>query len=161
MKVKKVLIVLVVCALPLAFLVSCGPTGALGHCFQQHVLAKMDEHAEHLKLNEAQKEKYLEFRKRISENMTKRSEERSKHFSDMERELNSDNPNVPMLVDKVKEGMEQRRTAVSENLALFQDFYNTLNKDQQKEVIEHFREKMHKVKTVISLLNELAPCKAK
>ncbi len=125
---------------------------------------QLDKIAAELKLTDAQKVKFEEVKSKLKAKMEPPKEckecKDNEHF-DFMAEMKKDNPDVNMMADKCKEDMDNMSAKMKEridrdtkdmkeNIDLFTGFYNTLDENQKKILID----KVHKKINAMEILKE-------
>jgi hypothetical protein len=167
-----ILVLLVLGILGLAiFLV--GFTWKGGKCGRGHknnkdaIVKRMDSMVKDLNLSQEQNGKFEELKKKMTENMDKGPKMNKEHKMDskdsireeMITELKKDTPDVKLLADKAKENLDQRlikekermeiRTAnTKECVDLFVNFYNMLDDNQKKILVQKVHKKIGAMETL-------------
>ena len=130
MKIKNILISLAALG-SILFLGGCRPS-------PERILKKLDSHAEELKLTVPQKEKYQAFRSRVAEALKMRQDRKQRH-EELKAELEKDNPDMNAIIGRIKGHIKSGGDVMTLSLDSFGEFYATLNPDQQKSTLKHFR----------------------
>ncbi|MEQ8167419.1 MAG: Spy/CpxP family protein refolding chaperone [Candidatus Eremiobacterota bacterium] len=133
------------------------------------MIKRMDNMVKDLKLTGEQQAKFDELKKKMTENMGKGPQMDREHYMDggekdgfrdeMMTELKKDNPDVNSLAGKVKSEMDQKlvkqkerleqRTANSkECIDLFVNFYNMLDDNQKKLLVNKVHKKIDAMETL-------------
>ena len=116
-----------------------------GGAFVKHVLWKMDDHAEDLKLDALQQEQYKQIRDKLEVSLTQGMGKRETFFHEIKSELDKADPDVPGLTEKMKAHLAEFPEAMSANLDLMVEFYNILNDDQKTELMNDFRKRLNRM----------------
>jgi hypothetical protein len=127
----------------------CGPHMFCDGNFSEHVLSRMDSRVEKLELSESQQQKYEEIRLKVKANLDKGKEERRKFFSDLQNEINKENPDINALAALVKTKFSHGPTHLNDNLDLFTEFYNILDEEQKDILLERLRKKMNRFSMIM------------
>ncbi|MEQ8173385.1 MAG: Spy/CpxP family protein refolding chaperone [Candidatus Eremiobacterota bacterium] len=133
------------------------------------ISAQLDKIAAELKLTEAQKVKFEELKSKLKARMEHPKECKGRDFKeckdnehfDFMAEMKKDNPDVNMMADKCKEDMDRMSAKMKEridretkdgkeNIDLFTGFYNILDENQKKILID----KVHKKINAMEVLKE-------
>lgn len=155
-----VLILSLVVAVGIGALMTCGPKGAWGKGFHpgfhragfhpgphgedvaDFILWKMDKHVRELNLNEAQRQEYEKAKGEIKANLAEAMKRRMELHDMVRDELSKESPDLNALAGLVKERVNHIPDMISQHIDRFMRFYNTLDEDQQAQVIEMFRRRM-------------------
>ncbi len=131
------------------FIAGCGPHMFCDGDFSEHILSRMDSRVENLELSDSQQEKYEEIRLKVKANLDKGKEERKKLFSELQNEINKENPDINGLTVLVKTKFKDGPTHLTDNLDLFAEFYNILDEDQKDILIKRLRKKMNRFSMIM------------
>jgi hypothetical protein len=130
-------------------LAGCGPHMFCDGDFSEHILSRMDSRVEKLELSDSQQKKYEEIRLKVKANLDKGKEERRKFFSELQIEINKENPNINAVTDLVKSKFKDGPIHLTKNLDLFAEFYNILDEDQKATLIKRLRKKMNRFSMIM------------
>jgi len=117
-------------------------SGFGGKDFLEFALWRMDRRVKALGLSDVQEEKYDEIRARIENHLTEGLDDRKNMIEKFHTEMNKDNPDIAALAESVKKKIKVISKFMEENVDLFVEFYNTLDDDQKRQVIEAVRDRM-------------------
>jgi hypothetical protein len=131
------------------FIAGCGPHMFCDGDFSEHILSRMDSRVEKLELSDSQQEKYEEIRLKVKANLDKGKEERKKFLSELQNEINKENPDINTLTALVKTKFRDGPTHLTDNLDLFVEFYNVLDDEQKGILIERLRKKMKRFSMIM------------
>ena len=115
-----------------------------GGRFQDRILAHIDDRVEDLNLSESQQRSYEDLRQKLVDNLNKAAVERKALFVEIEDELNSENPDMGVVTERVKERLEHMPEFMGTNLDIMAEFYNMLDDEQKAKVISKARKKMNR-----------------
>lgn len=107
----------------------------------EFVLWKMDKSAKDLNLSNIQQEKYSSFRKKMEATINTGIETRLGFKEQAKAEFEKEAPDLSSLTLDLQSHIEQTSSQLSENLALFNTFYNSLDASQKKQITDHIKEK--------------------
>ena len=108
----------------------------------EFILWRLDKGVEGLNLSEPQKEKYEEMRGKLETRFKEHRDDRKRWREELQTAINKENPNVKVLSESVKKGIERFSGFMEGNLDLFVEFYENLDKEQKEEIMATLREKM-------------------
>lgn len=117
-------------------------SGFGGEDFLEFTLWRMDRRAKALGLSDVQKKKYDEIRARIESQFREGIDDRKNMIEKFHTEMNKDNPDIAALADSVKKKVKVISEFMEENVDLFVGFYNTLDDNQKRQVIDAIRDRM-------------------
>ena len=106
------------------------------------MLWRLDKGAKTLDLSEVQQNEYNNFRSKLEETMDHGLKTRMEFKTQTMAEFDKENPDLAVITEKVQANIELMSDSLSENLALFTDFYNSLDNDQKKIITEKIKERM-------------------
>ena len=109
----------------------------------ERVLSFLDKRIEFLDLNESQKEKYEEVRGKIKDRLTEHMEDRKAFAEQLREETDHENPDINRIADLLRDRIQSMSSSLDEGLTYFVEFYNVLDENQKKLVIERFRNRAH------------------
>ena len=129
--------------------VACGPWMHSGRCFgpanhddfAEFLLWRLDRKAEKLDLKSEQREKYNEIRSKIEVQFSAGMEDHRRMREEFYLEIRKENPDVRSMAETLKKEISKISGFMSENLDLFVEFFETLDKDQKETVLEMMRER--------------------
>jgi len=130
-------------------LAGCGPHMFCDGDFSKHILSRMDSRVEKLELSDSQQEKYEGIRLKVKVNLDKGKEERREFFSELQIEINKENPDINAVTDLVKREFRDGPINLIDNLDLFAEFYNILDEDQREILITKLRKKMDRINMIM------------
>jgi len=117
-------------------------SGFGGKDFIEFALWRMDRRAKTLGLSDVQKAKYDEIRARIETCLREGMDDRKNMIEKFHTELNKENPDITVLADSAKKKIKAISEFMEENVDLFVGFYNTLDDNQKREIIDAVRDRM-------------------
>ena len=115
-----------------------------GGRFQDRILAHIDDRVEDLNLSESQQKTYVDLRQRLEANLNEGAAGRKALFLEIEGEVNSENPDMGVVSELVKERLERIPEFMGANLDLMAEFYNMLDDEQKAKVISKARKRMER-----------------
>jgi hypothetical protein len=127
----------------------CGPHMFCDGDFSEHVLSRMDSRVEKLELYDSQQQKYEEIRLKVKANLDKGKEERRKFISELQNEINKENPDINALMALVKAKFRAGPIHLTDNLDLFAEFYNILDDEQKGILLKRLRKKMNRFSMIM------------
>ncbi len=131
------------------FLPGCKGNGMMMNKFKKEaVTAKLDKLAEKLNLDQAQKAKLEELKKTFFAKMENRTKEREAFKNEMMTEIKKDKPDMNLIADKAKGKIDEGSKDMKENIDLLVSFYNILNDDQKKMVVDKIQKKINAMETL-------------
>ncbi len=107
------------------------------------VMWRMDKEAKGLGLSGAQQEKYEIFRTEFLETMEKAIETRTEFHKKAFSALESENPDLSAMAMEAKKQVESISGSISENLARFSEFFNSLDPGQRKSLTDKIKERIN------------------
>lgn len=105
-------------------------------------LEHMDERVEALGLNETQKAEYEALKNSLRAKMAEGRTKRRELMADLKKELAKNNPDLEVMIDRIKAGMGDLNSGVGQTLDHLVGFYATLNPEQQKQIMDRFKERV-------------------
>lgn len=117
-------------------------SGFGGKDFLEFALWRMDRRVKALGLSGVQKEKYDEIRARIESHLIEGMDDRKNMIEKFHNEMNKDNPDIAALAGSIKKKIKVISELMDENVDLFVEFYNTLDDNQKRQVIDAVRDRM-------------------
>ncbi len=106
------------------------------------ILWRMDKEFETLEMSEAQQNLYDKFHSRLQETIELGVKTRMEFKKQALLEFTKENPDLSVMAIEIKSHVEMMSSALSKNLSLFSDFYNSLDSDQKSKITEKIKEKM-------------------
>lgn len=106
------------------------------------ILWRMDKGFKTLEMSEAQQDQYDKFRSRLQKTIEMGVETRMEFKKQAKLEFEKENPDLSVMAMEINAYVEMMSMALSQNLNLFADFYNTLDSGQKKKITETIKEKM-------------------
>lgn len=106
------------------------------------ILWRMDKGIKTLDLSDTQQGLYEGFRFRLQETMEKGLETRLDFKKQALLEFEKESPDLSVIAVTVQSHVEMMSSSFSENLTLFTDFYNSLDKDQQRIITQRIKERI-------------------
>ena len=131
-----------------------GPSFRHGFCKQgmpdfveqeipEFMIWKLDKGMKKLGLSDDQQEQYETFRKNLQKTietgMETRQSIRKKTMVEFEKQV----PDLSLVTSDIQTHIEQMAPLVSENLALFNQFYHSLDATQRKKITDRIKEKLN------------------
>ena len=110
--------------------------------FSEFILWRLDKGVEGLNLSEAQKEKYEEMRAKLETRFKELREERKRWREELQGKMKKEDPDVKVLSESVKKGIERFSGFMEGNVDLFVQFYETLDQEQKDKIMARIRERM-------------------
>ena len=110
--------------------------------FSEHILRRLDKRVEALNLSEAQKEKYEEMKGKLVTRLKEQLDDRKRLMEEIQTEMKKEEPDVKALSESVKKRIERFSGFMEENLDLFVEFYETLDKEQKEKIMATVRKKI-------------------
>ena len=110
--------------------------------FSEFILWRLDKRVEGLNLSEAQKGKYEEMKGKLETRLKEHRDDRNRFMEELQTAINKENPNVKVLSESVKKGIERFSGFMEGNLDLFVEFYETLDKEQKEKIMAKIRDKI-------------------
>lgn len=112
----------------------------------ERFLEHMDEHVEDLKLTEDQQKQYEKIRVNMEAEIAKQFAQHKEFKVILMDKLNEDNPDISAINTMLKDELKGFPPKIAVYLDYFEEFYNTLNAEQQKMVLEEIRSKANRWK---------------
>ncbi|MCD4741979.1 MAG: Spy/CpxP family protein refolding chaperone [Desulfobacteraceae bacterium] len=106
------------------------------------MLWRLDKGAKALDLSEAQQQQYNTFRFQLEETMNTGLKTKMEFKTQIMAEFDKENPNLTIITEKAQANIELMSDSVSENLALFTNFYNSLNNKQKQTITDKIKDRM-------------------
>ncbi len=107
------------------------------------VLWRMDRGAKELDLSQDQQQQYDRLRSGLKTSVEKGIKARISARDQMAAILEQDSPDLSKAAMEIKDHVDVLSSAVSENLTLFADFFQSLDSDQKQKVAVIFKERMN------------------
>jgi len=104
-----------------------------------HVLSFLDKRIQSLNLNETQEKKYEEIRAQIKSRLNEHIEDRKVFVQRLREEVHRENPDIDLIADLVKKRIRTISSSLEKGLKYFVEFYQQLDENQKRMVIERFR----------------------
>ena len=105
------------------------------------ILEHMDEHVEDLKLTEEQQKQYQKIRANVEADIAKQMSQHKEFKAVLIEKINVDNPDISEINSLIKAELNEMPQKVSVHLDYMEEFYNILNAEQQKMVLDEIRSK--------------------
>ncbi|MCP3890788.1 MAG: hypothetical protein GY702_18240, partial [Desulfobulbaceae bacterium] len=134
---------------------ACGHGPGFGHGFHKRgmppfmhkeigsfMLWKLDKEAKNLDLSKAQQKEYNAFRNKLEKTMNDGIETKMEFKKQTVLEFDKENPDLSSISTRMQSNIELMSASLSENLALFTDFYNSLNNKQKGIITEKIKERI-------------------
>jgi hypothetical protein len=120
-----------------------GPHGALDRAdVADYFLWRLDRQAGALDLSADQQEKYDLWRDDLKAHVTQGGDARRQWMTNFRMELNKPEPNIPLLLDSLQTKIAEMSGFATQNLDFFSDLWQTLNKEQQRSILEQVRQRI-------------------
>ncbi len=117
------------------------PLKCMGKDFKERVLSRIDGCVEDLNLSTDQKEKYVDIRQKLDENLTQGLERRKGFFMEVRKEICKEDPDMEAVAGLIKGGLDEMPSHVEEHLDLFVSFYRMLDENQKEVLLNKFRKR--------------------
>ncbi len=120
----------------------------IGGCSDRHwcrshdpegIMKMIDSEVNDLKLTPDQQEKYEDIRKRLETDVRRHMDTMRQLHAEAEKDLDSPNPDVNALTARLKSRLAEQGNPHEKILDYFLEFYNILDENQKRMVLEHFR----------------------
>jgi len=108
----------------------------------EFILWRLDKGVKGLNLSEAQKGKYEEMKGKLEGRFKEHRDDRKRWMEELQTAMKKEDPDVKVLSESVKKGIERFSGFMEGNLDLFVEFYETLDKEQKDKVMATVRKKM-------------------
>ncbi len=108
----------------------------------EFILWRLDKGVGGLSLSEAQKGKYEEMKGKLEARFKEHREDRKRFMEELQSSMKKQDPDVKVLSESVKKGIERFSGFMEGNVDLFVEFYETLDQGQKEKIIATIREKM-------------------
>lgn len=118
------------------------PPGFHGKDVSHFILWRLDKEVEELNLSEAQKGKYEELKGKLETRFKEHRDDRKKWREELQAEMRKDEPEINVLSESVKKGIDRFSGFMEGNVDLFVEFYQNLDKEQQHRIMASICEKM-------------------
>lgn len=137
MKLKKVMSAAVIGSALIFVAAACGDRDP--NKTANHVVEHMDDKAEDLELNAAQQAKYTAFRSDVEAAVRQGISERQAYKTFMRSEFKKDDTDMAAVTARVKSHTASRQASLDKSMTSFNEFYATLDAEQQKEVKKYMK----------------------
>lgn len=107
----------------------------------EFVLWKLDKTAKALNLDKTQQKNYNTFREGLEQTINTGLETKLDFKKQARAEFAKDTPDLSSITTNLQSHIEQMSSKFSENLALFNTFYNSLDASQKKQITDLIKEK--------------------
>jgi Spy/CpxP family protein refolding chaperone len=115
--------------------------------FSEFVLWRLDKGVEGLNLSEAQKEQYQEMKAKLRTRFKEHRDGRKRWMEELQSAMKKEDPDIKVLSESAKKGMERFSGFMEGNLDLLVEFFETLDKEQKEKIMATIREKMKRCRT--------------
>ena len=105
------------------------------------IMEHMDEHVEDYNLTEEQKKQYQKIRANVETDIAKQIAQHKEFKAILIEKINVDNPDISEVNRLLKEELNEMPQKISAHLDYMEEFYNILNPEQQKMVLDEIRSK--------------------
>jgi hypothetical protein len=95
-----------------------------------------------LNLTEGQQDKYNQIRSNVEKHLTEGMDDRKAMRETFHSEMSKDEPDMRLLVNMMKEKINEVSGLMGENLDLVVGFYESLNVDQKNKILNEIRDRM-------------------
>jgi Spy/CpxP family protein refolding chaperone len=102
-----------------------------------NILKKIDSEVKELGLTAEQQTKYQDIRSRLDVDIRKHMDTMKQMHIDIEKDLKAEHPDVNAIAAQLKKQFSQEGDPRVKLVDYFVEFYNILNPDQQKKLIDH------------------------
>jgi Spy/CpxP family protein refolding chaperone len=102
-----------------------------------NILKKVDSEVKELGLTAEQQTKYQDIRSRLEVDVRKHMDTMKQLHTDMEKDLKGERPDVNAMAAQLKKQFAQEGDPRVKLVDYFVEFYNILNPEQQKKLIDH------------------------
>jgi LTXXQ motif family protein len=106
------------------------------------MLWRMDKETKALDLSETQQQKYNNFRSKLEATINNGIETKMGFRQQAITEFDKENPDLSVLSGEIQADIALMSSSISENLALFTNFYNSLDTGQQKIITNKIKERI-------------------
>lgn len=110
--------------------------GPKGHS-PDYILKKVDSEVKELGLTAEQQTKYQDIRSRLEKDVQKHMDTMKQLHTDMEKDLKGERPDVNAMAAQLKKQFAQEGDPRVKLVDYFVEFYNILNPEQQKKLVDH------------------------
>jgi Spy/CpxP family protein refolding chaperone len=110
--------------------------GPKGHS-PGYILKKVDSEVKELGLTAEQQTKYQDIRSRLEVDVRKHMDTMNQLHSDLEKDPKAERPDVNAMAAQLKKRFADEGDPRQKLVDYFVEFYNILNPDQQKKLIDH------------------------
>jgi hypothetical protein len=108
----------------------------------EFVLWRLDKQMKELNLTEGQQDKYNQIRSNVEKHLTEGMDDRKAMRETFHSEMSKDEPDMRLLVNMMKEKINEVSGLMGENLDLVVGFYESLNVDQKNKILNEIRDRM-------------------
>ena len=108
----------------------------------EFILWRMDKKMKDLNLSEGQQGKYNQIRSNIDKQLTEGMDDRKMMRDTFHGEMSKEDPDVRLMVNMVKQKIDELSGFMGENLDLVAGFYEGLDEDQKNKVLNAIQERM-------------------
>jgi hypothetical protein len=142
---------------------ACGPGSGFGQRFHKRgippfmqkeigsfILWRMDKGIKTLDLSKIQQKQYNNFRSRLEETMGNGLKTKIEFKKQALLEFDKEAPDLAVITGKIQADIEFMADSLSKNLALFTDFYNSLNDEQKGTITKNIKERIEYYKSANS-----------
>ena len=102
-----------------------------------HIMKKIDSEVKDLDLTAEQQTKYQDIRSRLEVDVRKHMDSMKQLHGDIEKDLKGERPDVNAMAAQLKKQFSQEGDPRVKLVDYFVEFYNILNPEQQKKLIDH------------------------
>jgi len=106
------------------------------------MLWRIDKGAKSLDLSKIQQNKYNNLRSKLKQTIDNGLKTRMVFRTQAIAEFNKDNPDLGIIAVNARTNLELMSDSLSENLALFTNFYNSLDENQKRIITNKIKEQM-------------------
>ena len=106
------------------------------------MLWRMDKGVKTLDLSQAQEKEYNTFRSKLEKTIDDGIKTKMEFRQHAISEFGKENPDLAVITGKIQTDIELMSDTVSENLTLFNNFYNSLNDKQKRTITETIKERI-------------------
>ena len=114
------------------------------------MLWRLDKGAKALDLSETQQKQYNNFRSKLEETMDNGLKTKMEFKQQAITEFDKENPDLAVISRKIQADIELMSGSLSENLALFTNFYNSLDDKQKRIITQKIKERIESHKNSYS-----------
>ena len=102
-----------------------------------HIMKKVDSEVKELDLTPEQQTKYQDIRSRLEVDVRKHLDSMKQLHGDIEKDLKGERPDVNAMAAQLKKRFAEEGDPRQKLVDYFVEFYNILNPEQQKKLIEN------------------------